>query len=75
MMLTGVASPLAAWMIGRLGVRVTLFIGGIGVAAINFAMAVIGDSYASLHRALRSSRSGSGSRHIHPHPDGHHLLV
>ncbi len=45
MLLTGVASPLAAWMIGRLGVRVTLFVGGIGVAAINFAMALIGDSY------------------------------
>jgi MFS family permease len=45
MLLTGVASPLAAWMIGRLGVRVTLFIGGIGVAAINLAMALIGDSY------------------------------
>jgi len=47
MLLTGVASPLAAWMIGRLGVRVTLFIGGIGLAAINFAMALIGDSYAA----------------------------
>ena len=35
MLLTGVASPLAAWMIGRLGVRVTLFVGGIGVAVIN----------------------------------------
>ena len=45
MLLTGIASPLAAWMIGRLGVRVTLFIGGIGVGAINFAMALIGDSY------------------------------
>jgi MFS family permease len=45
MLLTGVASPLAAWMIGRLGVRVTIFIGGIGVAATNFAMALIGDSY------------------------------
>jgi MFS family permease len=45
MLLTGVASPLAAWMIGRLGVRVTLFIGGIGLAAVNFAMAFIGGSY------------------------------
>jgi sugar phosphate permease len=45
MLITGIASPLAAWMIGRLGARVTLFIGGMGVAAINFAMASIGDDY------------------------------
>jgi MFS family permease len=45
MLLTGVASPLAAWMIGRLGVRVTLFIGGIGLAVVNFAMAFAGGSY------------------------------
>ncbi len=45
MLLTGVASPLAAWMIGRLGVRVTLFVGGIGLAAVNFAMAAFGGSY------------------------------
>jgi MFS family permease len=45
MLLTGVASPLAAWMIGRLGVRVTIFVGGVGVSAVNFAMALFGDSY------------------------------
>jgi MFS family permease len=45
MLLTGIASPLAAWMIGRLGVRVTLFVGGIGVAAVNFAMSLLGASY------------------------------
>ena len=45
MLLTGIASPLAAWMIGRLGARVTLFVGGIGVSAANFAMASVGDSY------------------------------
>ena len=28
MLLTGIASPLAAWMIGRLGAMVTLFVGG-----------------------------------------------
>jgi sugar phosphate permease len=47
MLLTGIASPLAAWMIGRLGVRVTLFIGGIGVAAVNFAMSFFGASYSA----------------------------
>jgi sugar phosphate permease len=45
MLLTGVASPLAAWMIGRLGVRATLFIGGVGLFIINLAMAFVGDSY------------------------------
>jgi len=45
MLLTGVASPLAAWMIDRLGVRVTIFVGGLGVSVVNFAMSLFGDSY------------------------------
>jgi sugar phosphate permease len=45
MLLTGLASPLAAWMIDRLGVRVTLFVGGVGLAATNLAMALFGESY------------------------------
>ena len=45
MLLTGVASPLAAWMIGRMGVRVTLFVGGVGLAAVTFAIGLFGESY------------------------------
>jgi len=44
-LLSGFASPLAAWMIGRLGARLTLFIGGVGTAIATFSMSLIGDSY------------------------------
>jgi len=45
MLLTGLASPLAAWMIDRFGARITLFVGGVAVAATNFSMGLIGDGY------------------------------
>jgi sugar phosphate permease len=45
MLLTGLASPLAAWMIDRLGARITIFVGGVAVAVFNFSMGLMGDSY------------------------------
>jgi len=44
-LLTGLASPLTAWMIGRLGARLTLFIGGIGSSICTLSLSLIGDSY------------------------------
>jgi len=45
MLFTGLASPLAAWMIGRLGSRITLFIGGILVATATLLMGLLGHDY------------------------------
>jgi len=45
MLLTGLSSPLAAWMIGRLGSRVTLFIGGMVVAVATSLMGLLGHDY------------------------------
>ena len=45
MLLTGLSSPLAAWMIGRLGSRVTLFIGGMVVAVATSLMGLVGHDY------------------------------
>jgi len=45
MLLTGLSSPLAAWMIGRLGSRVTLFIGGMVVATATSLMGLLGHDY------------------------------
>jgi len=41
----GLAAPLTAWMIGRLGARLTLFIGGIIVAIAAFLMGLVGHIY------------------------------
>jgi sugar phosphate permease len=45
MLLTGLSSPLTAWMIGRLGSRVTLFIGGMVVAVATSLMGLLGHDY------------------------------
>ena len=41
----GLAAPLTAWMIGRLGARLTLFIGGIIVALAASLIGLVGQSY------------------------------
>ena len=41
----GLTAPLTAWMIGRLGARLTLFIGGLIVAAATLSMGLLGDTY------------------------------
>lgn len=41
----GLTAPLTAWMIGRLGARLTLFIGGLVVAAATLSMGLLGDTY------------------------------
>ncbi len=45
MLLFGLSGPLAAWMIGRFGARVTLAIGGIVVAIAALLMGLIGHIY------------------------------
>jgi MFS family permease len=45
MLVTGLSSPLTAWMIGRLGSRVTLFIGGMVVAVATSLMGLLGHDY------------------------------
>jgi MFS family permease len=45
MLLAGMASPLVAWMIGRLGSRVTLFIGGVVVCVATLLMGLLGHDY------------------------------
>jgi len=45
MMLFGLASPLAAWMIGRFGARITLAIGGAIVTIATILMGLIGQIY------------------------------
>jgi MFS family permease len=45
MLVTGLSSPLAAWMIGRLGSRATLFIGGVVLAAATSLMGLLGHDY------------------------------
>jgi len=44
-LLLGIAAPLVSWLIGRLGARVTLFVGGAIVVAATFLMGVVGHSY------------------------------
>jgi len=45
MLLLGLGSPLAAWMIGRFGARLTLFAGGLIIATATLLMGLIGDIY------------------------------
>lgn len=45
MMLFGLSSPLVAWMVGRLGARVTLAIGGGIVAVVSLTMGFVGHIY------------------------------
>lgn len=44
-LLMGIGAPLAAWMLGRFGARVTIFSGGVITAAATFAMGLVGDAY------------------------------
>ena len=46
MLLLGLAAPLAAWMIGRFGARVTLALGGAIVALASFLIGLLGHVYA-----------------------------
>jgi len=45
MLAMGVAAPLTAWMIGRFGARLIIFIGGIIVAVATLMMGLVGHSY------------------------------
>jgi MFS family permease len=45
-MLVGIIGPLTAWMIGRFGARLTLFWGGITLAAAAILMGSLGHNYA-----------------------------